>query len=152
VRLCNLGNLAQIVRLQKEECSDGPRIGWRGGGALRPAMRAFWRQSAGIQLVAGAGLRSRPLGCFLGAALLVGVGLPGPLAENDDECFRGGTGWTGGREGGGRLGRQADLRKKRGEAQHQERPAFYRDGGAEENIHASPYRGDAAENCKNSVF
>ena len=110
--LCHLGGLAQIVCLQKQECGDGPQIGWGGGGVLRPAMRAFRRKNMGIELVAGAVLASGPGGSFLGTALFVSVGKKlRALAEDDDERFHGGS-WLVGNEGAGRLGRQADPRER----------------------------------------
>jgi hypothetical protein len=101
VGLCNLGGIVQIVRLQKEECGDGPRLGRGDGGDLWTAIRAFGRENMGIELVASAVLTPGPHNRFLGAALLVGVSeAPGALPENKNKLFHKrawfvGSGWDG---------------------------------------------------------
>ena len=150
MRLSHLGGLAQIARLEKQKCGDGPRIGWRGGGVLRSVMRAFRRENTGIELVAGVVLTPGPHDCFLGPALFIGVGERiGALAEDDDERFHGGSWLVGNGEG---AGRQADLREKGDKYQYQTRPGFCRDAAAGESIHTSAYRRDVAANWKNSAF
>ena len=74
MRFCNLGCLAQIMRLQKEERGDGPCIRRGDGGGLRTAMGAFRCENMRIELVAGGVLNPGPLGRFFGSALFVDVG------------------------------------------------------------------------------
>ena len=124
----HLGRLAQIMRLKKQKCGDGPRIGWGGGGVLRSGMRAFRRKNTGIELVTGVVFKPSPCDRFLGAKLLIGAGeWLRALAENDDERFHG---WL--VDNG--IGRQTDLREKGDEYQHQARPGFCRNAEASESI------------------
>jgi len=90
VRLCNLGGLAEIARLQKQECGDGPGIILGACGDLRPTSRAFRRKNMGNELVASSILLTSPKGRLFVAAMLIGVGeRRRALAENDHKRFHG---------------------------------------------------------------